>query len=70
MKLSAGFTENHDAVNYPIDRMRKLWQVNVDGIELGTSVIPTYPRPPLMLASQALTVQSASSFRLCLKARM
>jgi D-arabinitol 2-dehydrogenase len=31
---SAGFTENHDAVNYPIDRMRKLWQVNVDGTYL------------------------------------
>lgn len=28
---SAGFTENYDAINYPIDRMRKLWNVNVDG---------------------------------------
>ncbi|CCF42060.1 D-arabinitol 2-dehydrogenase [Colletotrichum higginsianum] len=31
---SAGFTENFDAVNYPIDRMRKLWGVNVDGTYL------------------------------------
>lgn len=28
---SAGFTENFDAIQYPIDRMRKLWGVNVDG---------------------------------------
>jgi D-arabinitol 2-dehydrogenase len=28
---SAGFTENFDAINYPVDRMRKLWGVNVDG---------------------------------------
>jgi F420-dependent oxidoreductase-like protein len=38
----------------------------VDGIELGTSVIPTYPRHPLMLAAQALTVQSAIGDRLAL----
>ncbi|KAK0628630.1 hypothetical protein B0T17DRAFT_160310 [Bombardia bombarda] len=28
---SAGFTENFEAIAYPIDRMRKLWGVNVDG---------------------------------------
>jgi 5,10-methylenetetrahydromethanopterin reductase len=39
---------------------------HVPGIELGTSVIPTYPRHPLMLASQALTVQSAIGDRLAL----
>ena len=38
----------------------------VPGIELGTSVIPTYPRHPMMLASQALTVQSAIGGRLAL----
>ena len=38
----------------------------VPGIELGTSVIPTYPRHPMMLASQALTVQSAIGNRLAL----
>jgi len=31
---SAGFTENFDAINYPIDRVRKLWGVNVDGYAL------------------------------------
>ena len=32
-------------------------------IELGTSVVPTYPRHPHMLAQQALTVQAASNGR-------
>ncbi|KAF1816543.1 NAD(P)-binding protein, partial [Eremomyces bilateralis CBS 781.70] len=31
---SAGFTENFPAEQYPIDRMRKLWSVNVDGTYL------------------------------------
>ncbi|APA11008.1 hypothetical protein SS1G_03290 [Sclerotinia sclerotiorum 1980 UF-70] len=31
---SAGFTENFEAINYPIDRVRKLWGVNVDGTYL------------------------------------
>ena len=31
---SAGFTENFDAINYPIDRIRKMWEVNVDGTYL------------------------------------
>jgi F420-dependent oxidoreductase-like protein len=35
-------------------------------IELGTAVIPTYPRHPLALAQQALSVQAASSGRLAL----
>lgn len=36
---SAGFTENFEATKYPIDRMRKLWAVNVDGTYLfATSV--------------------------------
>jgi F420-dependent oxidoreductase-like protein len=38
----------------------------VDTIELGTSVIPTYPRHPIMLASQALTVQATIGDRLAL----
>ena len=32
-------------------------------IELGTSVVPTYPRHPHMLSAQALTVQAASNGR-------
>ena len=38
----------------------------VPRIELGTSVVPTYPRHPMMLAQQALTVNAASGGRLCL----
>lgn len=35
-------------------------------IELGTAVVPTWPRHPLMLAAQALTVQEAIGNRLAL----
>jgi len=35
-------------------------------IELGTAVVPTYPRHPTVLAGQALTVQDASGGRLSL----
>ena len=38
----------------------------VPGIFLGTSVVPTYPRHPMTLAQQALTVQSATGNRLML----
>ena len=38
----------------------------VPDIELGTAVVPTYPRHPMMLAAQALTVQSATGNRLTL----
>ncbi|CAN5796252.1 TIGR03564 family F420-dependent LLM class oxidoreductase [soil metagenome] len=38
----------------------------VPGIELGTSVVPTYPRHPMMLAQQALTTQAATGGRLTL----
>ena len=37
-----------------------------DRIELGTAVVPTYPRHPLALAQQALSVQAASGGRLTL----
>ena len=36
----------------------------VPGIALGTAVVPTYPRHPVMLAGQALTVQAATGGRL------
>jgi D-arabinitol 2-dehydrogenase len=36
---SAGFTENFEAINYPIDRIRKLWGVNVDGTYLFATAI-------------------------------
>jgi F420-dependent oxidoreductase-like protein len=38
----------------------------VPGIELGTAVVPTYPRHPMMLAGQALTTQVISGGRLTL----
>lgn len=38
----------------------------VPRIELGTAVVPTYPRHPMMLAAQALTTQAASDGRLML----
>jgi F420-dependent oxidoreductase-like protein len=38
----------------------------VDGIELGTGVVPTYPRHPAVLAQQALTTQLAVGGRLTL----
>lgn len=39
---------------------------DVPRIELGTSVVPTYPRHPMMMAQQALTVNAACEGRLCL----
>jgi F420-dependent oxidoreductase-like protein len=38
----------------------------VDGFELGTAVVPTYPRHPITMAQQALTVQAALEGRLAL----
>jgi 5,10-methylenetetrahydromethanopterin reductase len=38
----------------------------VEGIELGTSVVPVYPQHPLTLAGSALTTQAASGGRLAL----
>ncbi len=38
----------------------------VAGIELGTAVVPTYPRHPAALAQQALTVAAATDGRLTL----
>ncbi len=51
---SAGFTENFEAISYPIDRMRKLWGVNVDGTYLFATAVarhlvrffPSAPFPP------------------------
>jgi 5,10-methylenetetrahydromethanopterin reductase len=38
----------------------------VPRVELGTAVVPTYPRHPMMLAQQALTTQAASRGRFVL----
>ncbi len=39
---------------------------DTQSIELGTAVVPTYPRHPMALAAQALTVQDATRNRLAL----
>ena len=39
---------------------------SVPDIELGTAVVPTFPRHPMVLAGQALTTQTALQGRLCL----
>ena len=38
----------------------------VPGLEIGTAVVPTYPRHPMVMAMQALTVQAATGGRLTL----
>jgi 5,10-methylenetetrahydromethanopterin reductase len=38
----------------------------VPDLDLGTAVVPTYPRHPMMLAAQALTTQAATGGRLVL----
>ena len=37
-----------------------------ESIELGTAVVPTYPRHPMALAQQAMTAQAATGGRLLL----
>lgn len=38
----------------------------VPGLQVGTAVVPTYPRHPMVMAMQALTVQAATGGRLAL----
>jgi F420-dependent oxidoreductase-like protein len=38
----------------------------VPGLQVGTAVVPTYPRHPMVMAMQALTVQAATGGRLVL----
>lgn len=47
---SAGFVENWDAVSYPVERMRRLWEVNVDGtwlfaVEVARHLVCPFPPP-------------------------
>lgn len=51
-----------------VDAMAALSVVGreVPEIELGTAVVPTYPRHPLVMASQALTTQAATGNRFTL----
>ncbi|KAL2198620.1 hypothetical protein P885DRAFT_32374 [Corynascus similis CBS 632.67] len=58
---SAGFTENFEAVAYPIERMRKLWSVNVDGTYLfATSVARHLVKDPYNAAKAAVRHLCAS----------
>lgn len=64
----AGLASLWLAQAYEFDAMIALALVARSGvdIELGTAVIPTYPRHPLVLAQEALTVQAASNGRFVL----
>jgi F420-dependent oxidoreductase-like protein len=64
----AGFTSFWMPQIFGLDALTTLGIIGaqVPGIELGTAVVPVYPRHPSTLAQQALTVQSASAGRLTL----
>jgi F420-dependent oxidoreductase-like protein len=63
-----GFHGFHVPQIFGLDALTTLAVVGrqVPRIELGTGVIPTYPRHPMMLAAQALTTQMACDGRLLL----
>jgi 5,10-methylenetetrahydromethanopterin reductase len=63
-----GFATAWLAQGFSIDALTALAVIGreVPGIELGTAVVPTYPRHPLALAGQALTTQAACGGRLTL----
>jgi len=63
-----GFHGFHVPQIFGLDALTTLAVVGrqVPRIELGTGVVPTYPRHPMMLAAQALTTQMASDGRLLL----
>jgi F420-dependent oxidoreductase-like protein len=64
----AGFASGWVSQIFGLDALTALAVVGreVPGIELGTAVIPTYPRHPIMLGAQALTTQAAIGNRLAL----
>src|SRR5689334_20210114 len=63
-----GFATYWMAQVFGLDALTALTVVGreVSGIELGTAVIPTYPRHPWVMAQQALTTQAAVGNRLAL----
>jgi F420-dependent oxidoreductase-like protein len=65
---AAGLTAMWMPQLFDIDALTALAVIGreVGRIDLGTSVVPTYPRHPLMLAGQALTTQAATGNRLTL----
>lgn len=64
----AGFTSVVMPQIFGIDAITALTVAahEVPGIELGTGVVPTYPRHPMMLAAQALTLQQVAGGRFTL----
>jgi F420-dependent oxidoreductase-like protein len=64
----AGFDSAASSQIFGYDALTLLALVGaeVPDIELVTAVVPTYPRHPIMLAAQALTVQAATGGRLAL----
>ncbi|WP_440069882.1 LLM class F420-dependent oxidoreductase [Streptosporangium sp. OZ121] len=63
-----GFSSVWMSHTFDLDALTALAVVGsqVPGIELGTAVVPTYPRHPAALAQQALTVNAALDGRLAL----
>ncbi|WP_329078869.1 LLM class F420-dependent oxidoreductase [Streptosporangium sp. NBC_01469] len=63
-----GFSSVWMSHTFDLDTLTALAVVGsqVPGIELGTAVVPTYPRHPAALAQQALTVNAALGGRLAL----
>ena len=63
-----GFHGFHIPQIFGLDALTTLAVVGreVPRVELGTGVVPTYPRHPVMLAAQALTTQMACGGRLML----
>jgi F420-dependent oxidoreductase-like protein len=64
----AGFASAASSQIFGYDALTLLAVVGqrVPGIDLSTAVVPTYPRHPIALAGQALTVQAATGGRLVL----
>ncbi len=62
----AGFASYWTPQIFDLDALTALAVISQDvpGIRLGTAVVPTYPRHPMMLAQQALTVSQVSGGRL------
>ncbi|MEU8383061.1 TIGR03564 family F420-dependent LLM class oxidoreductase [Streptosporangium sp. NPDC048865] len=63
-----GFSSVWMSQTFDLDALTALAVVGsqVPGIELGTAVVPTYPRHPAVLAQQALTANAAVGGRLAL----
>jgi F420-dependent oxidoreductase-like protein len=66
--VDAGFASMWLAQAFGFDAMTAVAVVGreVPGIELGTAVVPTYPRHPIVMAQQALTAQAIAGGRFVL----